>query len=51
MKNAILVFPALPGSVEAQVIWGGVVMHILVAYLINNIWAKNIKIGSCVSEL
>jgi len=39
-KNAIFVFPVLPGSAEAQVIWGGVVKHLLIAYFIGNISAK-----------
>jgi len=34
------VFPILPGSAEAQVIWGGIVKHLLIAYFISNISAK-----------
>jgi len=30
----------LPGSAEAQVIWGGIVKRLLNAYFIGNIWAK-----------
>jgi len=33
-------FPALPGSAEAQVIWGGIVKRRLIAYFIGNISAK-----------
>jgi len=33
-------FPVLPGSVEAQVIWGGIVKRLLIAYFIGNISAK-----------
>jgi len=33
-------FPILPGSAEAQVIWGGVVNCVLIAYFIRNISAK-----------
>ena len=33
-------FPVLPGSAEAQVIWGGIVKCILIAYFIGNISAK-----------
>jgi len=35
-----LCFPVLPGSAEAQVIWGGIVKHILIAYFIGDISAK-----------
>jgi len=44
-------FPVLPGSAEAQVIWGGTVKRILVAYFIGNISAKNIKMCSRMSKL
>jgi len=44
-------FPVLPGSAGAQVIWGGIVKRLLIAYFIGNISAKNIKIHSCVSKL
>ena len=33
VKNAILVFPVLPGSAEAQVIWGSIAKCLLIAYL------------------
>jgi len=33
-------FPVLTGSAEAQVIWGGIVKRILIAYFIGNISAK-----------
>jgi len=33
-------FPVLPGSAEAQVIWGDILKHILIAYFIGNISAK-----------
>jgi len=33
-------FPVLPGSAEAQVIWGGIVKRLLSAYFIGNISAK-----------
>jgi len=45
------VFPVLPGSAEAQVIWGGTVKHLLIAYFIDNISAKNIKMHSRMSKL
>ena len=35
-------FPILPGSAEVQVIWGGIVKRLLIAYFIGNISAKNI---------
>ena len=44
-------FPVFPGSAETQVIWGGILKHLLIAYSIGNISAKNIKIRSCVSKL
>jgi len=44
-------FPVLPGSAEAQAIWGGIVKGLLIAYFIGNISAKNIKIPSRVSKL
>jgi len=44
-------FPVLPSSAKAQVIWGGIVKQILIAYFIGNISAKNIKIRSRVSKL
>jgi len=33
-------FPVLPGSAEAQVIWGGIVKRLLIAYFIGNISAE-----------
>jgi len=33
-------FTTLPGSAEAQVIWGGTLKHLLIAYFIGNISAK-----------
>jgi len=33
-------FPILTASAEAQIIWGGIVKHILIAYFIGNISAK-----------
>ena len=36
-------FPILPGSTEAQVIWGGILKHHLIAYFIGNISAKKIS--------
>jgi len=33
-------FPVLPGSVEAQVIWGGTVKRLLIAYFIPSISTK-----------
>ena len=44
-------FPVLPGSAEAQVIWGGIVKRLLIAYLSVTFRPKNIKIHSCVSKL
>jgi len=35
-----LFFPILPGSGEAQVIWGGIVKRLLIAYFMHNISAK-----------
>ena len=51
VKNAIFVLPVLPGSAEAQVIWGDIVKCLLAAYFIGNISAKNIKIRQHVSTL
>jgi len=51
VKNAFLVFPVLPGSAEAQVIWGGIVKRLLIAYFTGSSSAKNIKIRSHVSNL
>ena len=36
-------FPVLPGSAEVQVIWGGILKHLLIAYFIGNISAKKIS--------
>jgi len=36
-------FPILPGSAEAQVISGGLVKRLLIAYFIGNISAKKIS--------
>jgi len=44
-------FPVLTGIVKAQVIWGGIVKRLLIAYFIGNICAKNIQIRSRVSKL
>jgi len=35
------VFPVLPGSAETKVTRGGIVKHLLIAYFIGNISAKN----------
>jgi len=51
VTNAVFVFPVLPGSAEAQVILGGTVRRLLIAYFIGNICAKNIKMHSRVSKL
>jgi len=42
VRNTILCFPVLPGSaeLEAQVVWGGIVKCLLIAYFIGNISAK-----------
>jgi len=39
-ENAIFAFLILPGSAEAQVIGGGIVKCLLIAYFIRNIFAK-----------
>jgi len=49
VNNAIVVFPVLPGSAEAQVAWGGIAKRPLIVYFIGNISAKNVKIRSRVS--
>jgi len=51
MKNAIFVFPVLPGSAEAQAIQGGIVKHLLFSYFIGNISTKNIQIRSRVKVI
>jgi len=43
-------FPVLPGSAEAHVIWGGIVKCFLIAYFMDNISAKNIKMCSRMSK-
>jgi len=51
-KMRFLCFPILPGSAEAQVIRGGTVKRLLIAYFIGNISAKkNIKMRSRKSSL
>jgi len=42
VKMWFLCFPILPGSAEAQVIWGGILRRLLIAYFISNISAKKI---------
>ena len=39
-----LCFLVLPGIAEAQVIWGGIIKCLLIAYITGNISAKNIKV-------
>jgi len=39
-KMPFLCFPILPGSAEAQVIWGGILKHLLIAYFVSNISDK-----------
>jgi len=39
-KMWFLCFPILPGSAEAQVIWGSILKHLLIAYFICNISPK-----------
>jgi len=46
VKMRFSCFPVLPSSAEAQVIWGGRVKRVLIAYLSGNISAK--KISTCV---
>jgi len=41
----------LPGSAEAQVIWGGIVKRPLIAYFIGNISAKKYQNDSLASKL
>jgi len=43
VKYVIFVFPRFVGSAEAQVIWGGIVKCLLIAYFISNICAKKIS--------
>jgi len=42
-KDAISGFPVSPGSAEALVRWGGKIKHILIAYFLSNICAKNCR--------
>ena len=42
-KDAISGLPVSPGSAEAQVIWGGIIKRILIAYFISNISTKKIS--------
>ena len=39
-KMRFLCFHVMPGSAEAQVIWGGILKHLLIAYSLSNISAK-----------
>jgi len=41
-KMQFLCFPILLGSAEAQVIWCGIVKHLLIAYFISDVAAKEI---------
>jgi len=43
------IFP-FPGSAEAQLIWGGTVNHLLIAYFIGNISARNYQMCSPMSS-
>jgi len=40
-KYIISGFPVSPGSAEALVKWGGKIRHVLIAYFLGNIFAKN----------
>ena len=51
VKKIRFSFSSLPGSAEAEVIWGGTVKRFLIAYFIGNISAKNIQMHSRVSKL
>jgi len=44
-------FPISPGSAEAVVGGGGKIKHPLIIFFLSNIFAKNLKIGSCMSKL
>jgi len=46
-KTQFSCFPGLPGTAEAQVIWGGIVKRRLIAYFIHNICQKNINMFTC----
>ena len=51
-ENVIFLrFAVLPGSAETQVIWGGILKCLLIAYFIGNISAKKNQNHSCVSTL
>jgi len=52
VKNAIIAFPVLSGSAQAQVIWGGILKRIFIAYFIGSVafLPKN-NIRSRVSKL
>jgi len=49
-KMLFLCFSILPGSAEAQLIWGGSVKHLLIAYFINNISAKKVSKSIHISQ-
>jgi len=38
-----LCFPILPGSADVQVIFGGVIKCLLIAYFVNNISARKVS--------
>ena len=40
VKNVTFVFPVLPGSAEAQVIWGDIVKNLWISYFIGSIYVK-----------
>ena len=42
-KDAISGFPVSPGSAEALVMWGRIIQYILIAYFLDNIYAKNYR--------
>jgi len=48
-KNQFWSFPILPGSAEAQVILGGIVKRLLIAYFSGNVSAKKINPFTCQS--
>jgi len=49
-KMQFLLFPVLPGSAEAHVIWRGIVKCLLIAYFVGNISPKNITRSSAIAE-
>jgi len=52
VKNAIFVFPVLPGNAEAQVTWGGIPKRLLNSYFIGNISAKKYRnLFTCVKVI